>query len=113
MADEVFIDDLIDPDGTEPIAYNWDEEFQRHILSVLLVDRQFLLHSLDLIRSNYFTNKAHRQICSILFDFFNKYRLLPKRDFIVQEIKNLISDEKSLTFYLGEINTLFDYFESK
>ena len=111
MADEVFIDDLIDPDGAEPIAYNWDEEFQRHILSVLLVDRQFLLQSLDLIKPNYFTNKAQRQICSILFEFFMKYRLLPKRDFIVQEIKSAISDEKSLAFYLGEINTLFDYFE--
>ena len=102
MADEVFIDDLIDPDGVEPIAYNWDEEFQRHILSVLLVDRQFLLQSLDLIKPNYFTNKAQRQICSILFEFF-KY---PSFLFPSDTLGNHIESSKSKIIFVKKI--IFD-----
>ncbi len=113
MSDE-FLDDptLADPDvaGSDS-KYAWDEEFQRHIASLLIADRQFLLQSLDLVKPSYFTNKAHSKVCSIAFEFFKKYRLLARKDFIVQELKIQLKDNKSLAYYLAEVNVLFDYFQ--
>lgn len=113
--DDPFLDDpmLADPDSKADVdaRYKWDEEFQRHIIALLVADRQFMLQSVDLVKSSYFTNKAHQKMCSIAFNFFRKYRLLPRKDFIVQEIKNSSKDDKSLLFYLGEVNTVYDYFQ--
>lgn len=113
MADDFVIDDptLVDPDGEEQAKYSWDEEFQRHIIALLVSDRQFLLSSIDLVRSSYFTNRAHQKMCQLVFDFFKRYRLLPKKDFIVQELKEAFKDNKSLAYYLGEVNVVYDYFQ--
>ncbi len=102
---------LEDPDAEGDTRYNWDEEFQRHVISLLISDRQFLLQSVDLVKPNYFTNKAHSKVCSLAFDYFKKYRFLPKKDFIVQELKSELKENKSLPYYLGEVNVLFDYFQ--
>lgn len=113
MADP-FIDNdptLADPDGGTIIKYNWDEEFQRHIAALLIADRQFLLQSLDLVKPSYFTNKAHNKVVSIAAEFFKKYRILPRKDFIVQELKSQLKENKSLPYYLGEVNLLFEYFQ--
>lgn len=111
MAD--YIDDptLVDPDIEGEARYNWDEQFQRHILSMILTDRQFVLQSIDLVNPGYFKNRAHQTVCSIVFDFFRKYRILPNKDFVVQEMKDRLKDNKSLSFYLGEVHVLFDYFQ--
>lgn len=103
---------LADPDGEDSdVKYGWDEEFQRHIIALVLCDRQFMLQSMDMIKPSYFSNKAHQKGCSLAFSFFKKYRVLPKKDFIIQEIKSDLKDNKALPYYLGEINTLYDYFQ--
>lgn len=108
-----FIEDptLVDPDRESDTKYSWDEEFQRHIAALLISDRQFLLQSLDLVKPGYFTNKAHSKVVNIAYDFFKKYRILPRKDFLVQEIKSSMKENKSLPYYLGEVNVLFDYFQ--
>lgn len=113
MSDEQFLDDptLADPDASADSKYHWDEEFQRHVAALLVSDRQFLLQSIDLIKPNYFTNKAHSKVCGIVFDFFKKYRILPRKDFLIAELKSQLKDNKAITYYLGEVNVLFDYFQ--
>jgi hypothetical protein len=104
---------LKDPDGDDvgDTKYRWDEQFQRHIIALVLCDRQFMLQSLDLIKSSYFTHKAHQKACGFAQEHFKKYRLLPKKDFILQEIKLALKDDKHLDYYLGEINGVFEYFQ--
>lgn len=102
---------LADPDASPDVKYHWDKEFQRHIAALLISDRQFLLQSIDLVRPSYFTEKAHAKVCEIAFFFFKKYRILPRKDFIVQEIKTQLKNDKTLPYYLGEVNVLFDYFQ--
>jgi len=112
MADEYLNDPtLVDPDGDEEVSFHWDEEFQRHIMSLLLSERQFLLQSMDLVKPSYFTNKAHKVICQFLYEYFRKYMLLPNKTFVSQEIRNKLKEDKSLTFYLAEVETLYEYFE--
>jgi KaiC/GvpD/RAD55 family RecA-like ATPase len=102
---------LSDPDAGIESKYQWDEQFQRHVAALLISDRQFLLQSIDIIKPGYFTNKAHSKICEITFNFFKKYRILPRKDFLVNEIKSQLKENKSIAYYLGEVNVLFDYFQ--
>ena len=101
-----------DPDeSNDESKFSWDEDYQRMILSLLLVDRIFLVQSIGLIKSAYFPNKAHDLICSILFDFYNKYKILPKVDFLKQEIKDKTKNNaKSQLYYLTELEMLEKYF---
>lgn len=111
MSDEFDDPTLIDPDGEEESRYGWDEEFQRHIIALLVSDRQFLLQSLDLVKPSYFANKAHQKVCHIVFDFFKKYRILPRKEFIVQEVKDQLRGNKGLPYFLSEVVVLYDYFK--
>ena len=114
MDDELLNDpSLVDPDRDEESKYSWDEEFQRHVLALLVADRQFLLQSLDLIRPSYFTSRAHQKICGIVFNFFKKYHVIPRKDFIAQEIKSdpSLKDNKALPYFLAELNVVCDYFK--
>jgi ABC-type dipeptide/oligopeptide/nickel transport system ATPase component len=103
--------ELINPDSSVDFQYKWDEEFQRHVISLIILDRQFLLQAMDLVKPKYFTNRAHQMACTIVFDFFKKYSVLPDKVFLVQEIKDHLRGNKSLPYYLGEINLVYDYFQ--
>lgn len=113
MANEIWDDpELQDPDSSNTNAqFNWDEEFQRTIICLLLMDRNFLLQSIDLIKPSYFTNKAHQKACEIVFEHFKKYKYPPTRIEIVQELKDKFKDDKSSLYYISEIKTLYEYFE--
>jgi replicative DNA helicase len=112
MAEEtvVDLDELADPDASNEANYKWDAEFQRSIISMLLVDRQFLVQSMDLIKPSYFTNKAHRKACEVLFELYSKYKYHPSKTIVIQRIKEDLRDDKSLLYYLGEINALYDFY---
>lgn len=112
MANEPTLEDLENPDvESNDARYNWDAEFQRHILSLLLVDMQFLVQSIDLIKPTYFTSKAHQKACNILFNFFRAYKMLPKKHIVLQEAKDAFTGDKAKLAYLGEINTLYTFYE--
>lgn len=111
MANDPDLDDMIDPDGDEDARYSWDTDFQRHVIALLMTDKIFLLQSIDLIKPSYFTNKAHSKACSLLFDYFRKYNLLPKKNFLIQEAKEAFKDDKAKLHHIGEIISLYDYFE--
>ena len=104
-------EELIDPDAESDVRYSWDEDFQRHVISMLLSDRQFLLHGMNLVKSSYFTNKAHSKACEILFRYFEKYKHPPDRSTLIQEVKDELKGNKALTYYLSEITALYDYFQ--
>ncbi len=113
MSSDPDLDELTNPDSEDSNAkYSWDTEFQRDIVSLLLVDMQFLVQSMDLIKPTYFTNKAHKQACNILFNYFKKYKILPKKSFLMQELKEVFAEDKAKLAYLGEISSLYDYYES-
>jgi KaiC/GvpD/RAD55 family RecA-like ATPase len=104
--------DLENPDlDVSDAQYNWDQDFQRHIIALLMVDKQFLVQSMDLIKPTYFTNKAHQKVCDMVFEFFKKYKDLPRQTFIQQEMHDVFKDDKAKLAHLGEVNTLFTFFE--
>lgn len=104
---------FIDPDGGEIQArYNWDEDFQRRILSLILHDKVFFIQCYSLIKPEYFTNEAHQLTCKVAFKYFEKYNRLPEKFFLVQEIKSFTQDKPDniKLYYIGETKAIFDYY---
>jgi len=111
MTDQAHIEDLVDPDAEGDARYSWDEDFQRHIISMLLSDKQFLLQGMNLVKPSYFTNKAHSKVCEILFSYFEKHKGQPTRIILTQELKDDFKGNKALPYYLGELNAVYDYYQ--
>ncbi len=105
-----FASELEDPDETPDVHYNWDVDFERHIASMLVSDKEFMVQSMDLIKPSYFTNKAHVKACEILYRFYEDYKYYPTKSMLLQRFKEELKEDKSLFFYLGEINSLYEYF---
>jgi replicative DNA helicase len=114
---EISLDDmaayqaLVDPDAQVKAEFNWGEDYQRVILSMLMVDRIFLTQSLNLVRPSYFTNKAHQGICAALFTFFDKYKQIPRKEVIVRHLQEKFKTDQDKLFYLAELNKLYSTYE--
>jgi replicative DNA helicase len=103
---------LTDPDAEDEAAFKWDEEFQRYILAMLVSDRHFLVQSLPLVKPKYFTDEVHKLICDLLFEHFDEYKVLPRKAWIVQEIKDKTEGKKDEVkmHYLQELGMVYDHY---
>jgi replicative DNA helicase len=103
---------LIQEDSGSVSKYGWDDGFQSRILGLLLTDRFFLIQSLDKIKPEYFSKDSHVLIASILFEYFDKYKNLPDRFYLKQEIADK-TKEKSIEaqlLYQAEYENVFDFY---
>lgn len=107
---QIILDNLSDPEIEESFPDNWDKEFQRSILSMLLADRHFLLQSRDMVHPRYFVDKSHRLICELLFEFYDKYKDPPQKKYLSHEITHRVEDEKKRLYFLGELNVLSNFY---
>lgn len=110
--DQQILSSLVNPDAEKPVRYQWDEDFQRQILSLLLHDRYFLVQSMGLINPYYFTNEVHQSAAKLLYAHFEKYSTIPNKIQLTQEIKNFVAERKPETqiYFLSELNTVYDYY---
>lgn len=92
--------------------YKWDEEIQRELIALMLNDKFFLTQSLGLIKPLYFANQCHQLASKIVFDYFEKYKFIPSKNIVLNELKNKIKDKDDAikTFYIGELNTIYQYY---
>jgi replicative DNA helicase len=98
------------PDGDSLIKYNWAEEFQKNIIALLLNDRWFAVQCRDLINPNYFVDEVHQLLCRNLFYHLEKYKILPQKSFVIQEIESAIKNkEPSIKqHYIAETISLYE-----
>src|SRR5690606_35057560 len=109
---QVILDNLSDSDVDDTFPENWDKDFQRSILSMLLQDKYFLLQGRNLIRSCYFTDKAQKLICDLLFKFYDEYNDLPTKKCLSHEISVTVEDEAKRLYFLGELSALYQSYHS-
>jgi len=83
---------------------------------MMLCNRFFTCQCLGLVKPNYFHSEIHQLISKTLITYFEKYRQLPSKIFIKQELENHLKERKTDTFetlrmlYLAEANTIYDYY---
>lgn len=101
---------LMDPDDGDRVeaTYGWSDEMNRMIVGMILLDRQFLVESLELIRPGYFENKAHRAIVSTVIDHFQEWKCMPTRPIIIEKLKHRFKDDEDRLFYLSELTLCLD-----
>src|SRR5581483_9622053 len=85
---------------------NLDEDCQKNILSLILNDKHFTIQAISLIKPNYFLEQSHSLICKIAFKFFNQYKQLPSKAFLVNEIKETLKDSSKVIYHLGELEAV-------
>ena len=92
--------------------YKWGDEFQRVIVGMLLCDRFFTVQAEGLIKPTYFTNEVHQLTVRLLFDYWYKYKTLPSKIFLAEEISQRLKDKDSAVrlIYLGELNNIYDFY---
>ena len=101
-----------DPDAIVSNQYKWDQELQREVLGLLLNDRFFTLQADGLIKPEYFVSETHQLVAGIIFKHFAKYKTLPNRTQLFQEIKDKLvnAPPESKVFIFGELNTVYEYY---
>jgi replicative DNA helicase len=109
---QAVLDSLVDDTMVDNPRYAWDENFQRRILGMLLTDKFFLIQSQSLVKSSYFTNQVHQMVCRLLFAYFQKYKQLPERYMMVEELKVAIAakDSSIKLEYISELNSVYEFF---
>jgi replicative DNA helicase len=108
--EQMELEGLTDPDSQESNEkYQWEEDFQRTIVGLLLNDRWFCTQCRDLIRPSYFIDERHQLICRVLFDYIDKYKLIPIKTLVLQEIKDKISnrDDQTKFQYTAEAELIY------
>lgn len=105
------LEGLTDPD-VNATKFSWDETFQKKLLGMLLTDKYMLVQSIDKIKPMYFSSEAHVTICTILFEFFEKQRVVPDKWILHQELQNRLKErEKAIQIYFTtELHTLYSYY---
>lgn len=107
------LSNLKDPEEeSDDQKYEWNVDFQRLILGLLLNDRWFLVQCRDLIKSNYFVDEVHQHLSRIIFKYLDEYNSIPRETFVLQEIQNLIKtkDKEVQNYYYTEVKLIYSKF---
>lgn len=91
-------------------GYQWDEDFQRYIIGMLLNDRYFATQSLDLVQPKFFADEVHQLLCRALFTHLEKYSFMPPRTFILEAVRDFVAekDAKVRYHYVAETNVVYE-----
>lgn len=120
QVDKSILEKLIDPDQQVQAKYQWDEDFQRVLMGMLLSNRFFLSQSVGLVKPNYFFSEVHQLSCRILLEYFHKYKQLPSKIWMKQAVTDSLREkyqnQDNDTFltvkllYTAELNTVYDFY---
>ncbi len=85
------------------MAYDFSENIQRGILYLLKSDKDFYLQIVNLIKPEYFEFPSHSNIFQVVREHYEKYGKLPNDEFIVQDVKSVMSPKESVSDYDDEL----------
>jgi replicative DNA helicase len=109
--EQAALEDMTDPGVIKP-KFSWDDTFQRKLLGMLLIDQYMLVQAIDKVKPEYFSNDAHVLISRILLKYFEKFKSIPNKWIIEQELRNNLKDRDNSVqlHYLAELSCVYDYY---
>jgi len=108
---------LRDPDAApKQVHYEFDKSVQQDILSLMLHERSFMVQAMHLIKPHYFVDKAHREICSILLQWFEKHikhitgesEKWVQEKYVRDQLNEQLKDNPARLYYTAELQTILD-----
>ena len=103
---------ISEEDNSQISKFSWDDSFQTRLVGMLMTDRYFLVQSLDKIKPNYFSKEIHVQIVNFLYSYFDKYKTLPEKWFLKEEISKEYKDRtpEIQISSIAEIEKVYDFY---
>jgi len=83
--------------------YKFNENIQRGILYLLKSDKDFYLQIVNLVKPQYFEFPVHGRIFSVVNEHYEKYKVLPSDDFILEELRSSKTERESIHDYKDEL----------
>lgn len=78
----------------EEMNFNWESEFLKEIMGLMLTDSVFFTTAYSVIKKEYFKDKYLRLFCDRLYFLYEKYNTLPVK---TQLYQSLLDNDKNLT----------------
>jgi replicative DNA helicase len=74
--------------------YEFDEEFQRKVVALMLRDTKFATRTNGLIQPEYFTNDVFAALASVALDYYSKYHSALDRSIVPTVVKKAVEEKK-------------------
>ena len=91
------------------MAYEFQESIQRGIVYLAKSDDNFLVQAMPMVKDSYFEFPQHQKFWKVIKDHYITYKKLPSDEQILEEIRELKTDNELLSDFkeeLKEINTV-------
>lgn len=103
---------LTNPDTPKVEKYNWEDNFQRTVVGLLLNDTWFLNQCRGLIDPAYFVDERHAMLCTILFGHVDQYKTVPTKTLVIHELNTKLSsrEDRVRAEYILECELIYKKF---
>lgn len=81
---------------TEEVKYGYSQETQEKIIAMLLFDKAAFTENIEIIQPKFFESPIHTALVKIIVKHYEKYHKAPNKDEFMQEVDDLILDNKRL-----------------
>jgi hypothetical protein len=88
--------------------FNWDEDSQRCILGLILGHVDYVRHARKIVQPTFFKDTIHQQLCRIAFTHFDKYKAIPDRRIVLNEINEGVTDPNNKYRRTSETTTVYE-----
>ena len=91
------------------MAYAFQESIQRGIVYLAKSDDNFLVQAIPMVKETYFEFPSHQKFWTVIKDYYGSYKKLPSDEQILEQIRELKSDNELLSDFkeeLKEINSV-------
>ena len=91
------------------MAYEFQESIQRGIVYLAKSDDNFLVQAMPMVKDSYFEFPQHQKFWAVIKDYYTSYKKLPSDEQILEQIRELKTDNELLSDFkeeLKEINSV-------
>jgi replicative DNA helicase len=88
------------------MAYAFQESIQRGIVYLAKSDDNFLVQAMPMVKESYFEFPQHQKFWRVINDHFSSYKKLPSDEQILEQIRELKSDNELLSDFKEELKEI-------
>lgn len=85
------------------MAYEFQESIQRGIVYLAKSDDNFLVQAMPMVKDSYFEFPQHQKFWSVIKEYYASYQQLPSDEQILEQIRELKSDNELLSDFKEEL----------
>jgi replicative DNA helicase len=88
------------------MAYEFQESIQRGIVYLAKSDDNFLVQAMPMVKDSYFEFPQHQKFWAVIKDYYTSYKKLPSDEQILEQIRELKTDNELLSDFKEELKEI-------